>query len=159
MAWYEIEYKCGHKDRMQLYGSYKERDRRIEWYKENVICPACRAARQKEEAAQQKKADSEAGLPNLSGSPKQIQWAVMLRKAYMDKLEDAFMRRQTEESPDVIRIVSREIVLGKQTEAKWWIDHRDMSALAILKGACKLEGLDSPEKRATFAAGEQPKSC
>ena len=155
MAWYEIEYKCGHKDRMQLYGSYRERDRRIAWYKENVICPACRAAKQKEEAAQQKKADSEAGLPALSGSQKQIQWAVMLRKAYMDKLEDAFVRRQTEEPPDVIRIVSREIVLGKQTEAKWWIEHRDMSALSILKGACKLEGLDSPEKRADFTKTEK----
>ena len=152
MAWYEIEYKCGHTDRMQLYGPYAERNRKIEWYKENVICPACKAARQKEEAAQQIKTDTEAGLPALSGSPKQIQWAVMLRKAYMDKLEDAFVRRQTEESPDVIRIVSREVVLGKQTEAKWWIDHRDMSALAMLKGACKLEGLDSPEKRAAFAA-------
>lgn len=155
MAWYEIEYKCGHKDRMQLYGPYKERDRRIAWYKENVICPACRAAKQKEEAAQQKKADSEAGLPALSGSPKQIQWAVMLRKAYMDKLEDTFVRMQTEESPDVIRIVSREVVLGKQTEAKWWIDHRDMSALSILKGACKLEGLDSPEKRIQFASDKK----
>ena len=55
MAWYEIEYKCGHKDRMQLYGPYTERNRRIEWYKENVICPDCRAAKQKEEAEQQKK--------------------------------------------------------------------------------------------------------
>lgn len=155
MAWYEIEYKCGHTDRMQLYGPYKERDRRIAWYKENVICPACRAAKQKEDVAQQKKADLEARLPALSGSPKQIQWAVMLRKAYMDKLEDALLRMQTEESPDVIRIVSREIVLGKQTEAKWWIDHRDMSALSILKGACKQEGLDSPEKRIQFASDKK----
>lgn len=155
MAWYEIEYKCGHKDRMQLYGPYAERNRKIEWYKENVICPNCRAATQKEEAEQQKKADAESGLPALSGSPKQIQWAVMLRKAYMDKLEDAFVRRQTEESPDVIRTVSRQIILGKQTEAKWWIDHRDMSALSILKGACKLEGLDSPEKRADFTKTEK----
>lgn len=155
MAWYEIEYKCGHTDRMQLYGPYKERNRKIEWYKENVICPAGRAAKQKEEAEQQKKADAESGLPSLSGSPKQIQWAVMLRKAYVDNLEDAFVRMQTEESPDVIRTVSRQIVLGKQTEAKWWIDHRDMSALSILKGTCKLEGLDSPKKRADFVANEE----
>lgn len=25
MAWYEIEYKCGHKDRMQLYGPYTDK--------------------------------------------------------------------------------------------------------------------------------------
>lgn len=75
MAWYEIEYKCGHKDRMQLYGPYTERNRKIEWYKENVICSDCRAAKQKEEAAQQKKADAESGLPELSGSPKRFPYS------------------------------------------------------------------------------------
>jgi hypothetical protein len=43
MAKYEINYKCGHKGTVDLYGKHKDRERKIEWL-ESDMCPNCKAA-------------------------------------------------------------------------------------------------------------------
>lgn len=53
MAKYDVTYMCGHEETMQLYGPYKERERKIEYYRENMLCPACykkEKEKEKEEA-------------------------------------------------------------------------------------------------------------
>ena len=41
MAKYTAEYSCGHSGEVQLYGPHKERERKLEWYKDRASCPAC----------------------------------------------------------------------------------------------------------------------
>ena len=42
MAKYNIKYACGHREHeIVLFGKHTERDRKIEWYENNVVCPAC----------------------------------------------------------------------------------------------------------------------
>lgn len=53
MAKYDVTYMCGHEETMQLYGPCKERQRKIEYYRENMLCPECykkEKQREKEEA-------------------------------------------------------------------------------------------------------------
>ena len=43
MAKYNVEFECGHEEQVELFGKYKERERRIEYYK-TCKCSTCRAA-------------------------------------------------------------------------------------------------------------------
>lgn len=84
MAKYEVTYKCGHKGIVELFGKESERQRKIEWYEENCICPECYAAEQaaKREAEAQKYA-----LPELVGTEKQVAWAEKIRSKFVDLRE------------------------------------------------------------------------
>lgn len=41
MAKYKITYKCGHEGTVELFGKYKDRDSRMKWMSENMVCPDC----------------------------------------------------------------------------------------------------------------------
>ncbi len=41
MAWYEIEYSCGHTVRQQQYGKGAERERYRDWAAKSGTCPEC----------------------------------------------------------------------------------------------------------------------
>jgi len=49
MAWYEINYACGHSGREQLYGKTDSRESYVEWAEQNKICPECWAKKKEEE--------------------------------------------------------------------------------------------------------------
>lgn len=38
---YDITYSCGHKGTIELFGKYKDRDRKIEWLEYKGLCPEC----------------------------------------------------------------------------------------------------------------------
>lgn len=42
MAWTSIVYKCGHNGETQMYGPCREREQKVRWYRESVLCPDCR---------------------------------------------------------------------------------------------------------------------
>ena len=75
MAWYTINYNCGHTERVQLYGAHKDRYAKIEAM-ERRACPECEA-----KAAQERAASD--GLPTLTGSDKQIGWAADIRARWL----------------------------------------------------------------------------
>lgn len=50
MMWYDVTYKCGHEDRVQLYGKGKDRERKLWWYANVAVCPCCYKKQQDEEA-------------------------------------------------------------------------------------------------------------
>ena len=136
MAWYTINYTCGHSDREQLYGKETERQKHIAWAERNKMCPQCYRAeqdRQRATALETAKAES-SGLPTLAGSEKQIAWAMTIRAAAKAKLETAVglyskawsdrPEARTAEHPapeDVAAFAARVL---RQTEAKYWIDNR-----------------------------------
>jgi len=65
MAWYEVNYSCGHSDRIQLYGKHTEREKRIK-YLEGTLCPDCYWKKIQEETKQTTK---EFEMPELTGTP------------------------------------------------------------------------------------------
>ena len=92
MAKYDVKFSCGHTETIQLVGKIKERERRIEWLENHGLCSECYEAEKKRQFEEQnKKAAEEAkeyGLPELSGTEKQVAWATTLRQQFIDKVND-----------------------------------------------------------------------
>jgi hypothetical protein len=144
MAQYTITHTCGHVETVNLYGPGYERERKIAWL-EGQECRDCYKARQN--AAGREYSDAH-GLPELTGSEKQIAWAHTLRmqahKAFsaQDAVAEVLsylrgraqqfgltveMVKATGYGPEEFRgLVQREIdkVFAGETEAGWWIDSR-----------------------------------
>src|SRR5690606_15836170 len=144
MAWYYIDYACGHTDREQIYGPMKRR----QWIadrKAQGLCPECRknerAARIKTEQELAAKEAEEMGMPKLTGTEKQVAWAIVIRqksvKMFEKILEDLeqdedhrkFVERKTGVTKEDIEYVY-ERIFDKQTKASWWIDNRSSFELA-----------------------------
>lgn len=101
MAWQNPKHICGHSgERYQAYGHHTGRERQLAAIEAHP-CPNCRQI----VAAQSAQV---AGLPMLSGSPKQIAWASDLRERALRLLP-----------------VERTEKLRPETSAKWWIDNRN----------------------------------
>ena len=120
---YTVKRKCGHEERIALFGSYNSRQKQLEW-EASKLCKACYI----EEKKQAEKTDAESlGLPELTGSEKQIAWANSIRlewaKPFLAKL-DSWRERGADEA-DIERCRQAFLaVLSNRTEAKWWIDHQ-----------------------------------
>ena len=118
MAKYTINHTCGHQVTIQLFGAYKDRERRIA-YLETCECDECRKAKANAAAAAAKE---ERGLSDLTGSEKQVAWANTIReKAY--KALDGLEPFNTNDKTKAL-FSSWRAKLDSQTEAKWWIDNR-----------------------------------
>ena len=129
MAKYDVTHRCGHTVTVQLVGPHKERARRIEWMRTNH-CFSC----DNEIAAQAaRETASKAGLPALTGSPKQIAWAETLRakkitefEAAADVLGKKYIARSKAaraELADALALLHHE-VFG-EAASRYWIDARD----------------------------------
>lgn len=90
MAKYTIDHSCGHEQTHDLIGRHKDRDRKIAWL-ETTLCADCYRAkieREREEQAQKAAQDAqEVGLPDLTGTEKQIRWALQLRSEFLAPFE------------------------------------------------------------------------
>ena len=127
MAQYEITYRCGHTDTVQIYGTntHGERERKAASYGYRD-CPACQAAK----AGQ---ANKDAGLATLEGSDKQVAWAEEIRGKYMpryaqERQEWAEHGATAEQLAKVDKVLAW---LKGQTSAAWWIDNRFSSSTAL----------------------------
>lgn len=49
MAWTSIVYKCGHNGETQMYGPCREREQKVRWYRESVLCPDCKEEKAKKD--------------------------------------------------------------------------------------------------------------
>jgi hypothetical protein len=132
MAKYSVDHTCGHTETHQLVGPHKERDRKIAWL-ETTLCSECWRAEQErqraEASAKAAEANQSAGLPDLTGSEKQIAWAESIRRPISDFLgvaETEMLTRFTcspearDELAGAIALVVDQV--RGQTAAKWWID-------------------------------------
>lgn len=137
MAKYDISYRCGHTNVVNLIGQYKYREKFIEDSK-NLLCRDCyRVKMQKEREQEWEKARldaSEHGYPELEGSPKQINWAMCIRKEKMAQLQEAkfWISKQYHETVDIyMALVTLEEIRDKN-HAAWWIDRRQWRLVDIL---------------------------
>jgi hypothetical protein len=92
MAWYDIDYRCGHSGREQMYGKTSLRQGRADWIGKNHDCPKCYTAVLEAERVNKIEESKTAGeqaknmlvsdgvrLAPLTGSEKQIAWAEQIR--------------------------------------------------------------------------------
>lgn len=114
--------KCGNTFYVRVDGhSRREADSKAEWasgwYDE---CPDCRAARKEKEREDYYEAASKRDYPDLTGSEKQIKWAITLRAKRMDQLEKIKNNVAKKELfADFMAWIAKE-----HTNSAWWIDHR-----------------------------------
>jgi hypothetical protein len=132
---YLVAFSCGHEETVELFGPTKDRNRKIDYYKNYGLCSACyKAKKNSREENDFAEAEKMFGtLPKLRGTAKQIAWAESLRRkmavfAYkyirdhggMDAMMTKFMKWMFEDEA--------------HTDAKFWIDNRyDMESLDFLR--------------------------
>ncbi|GHV45324.1 hypothetical protein FACS1894204_04160 [Synergistales bacterium] len=125
MAKYDIVYSCGHEGRVDIIGPTKDRQRKADWYASG-LCPECyEAKKQADRATELEKAKQNAvemELPELTGSDKQVAWAMKIRDVFVANISNC-----KEPGKDFGKRLLNVIIEGNlaQTTAKWWIDWRD----------------------------------
>jgi hypothetical protein len=136
MAKYNVNHTCGHAETHALFGKSSERDRKISWL-ETTLCGECFAKKRETENAAAAIVAAEkngaAGLPALTGSPKQIAWAETIRATALAAIEreeaqmlaglPALTPEIREEVCDALALIASEP--RGQSEARWWIDRRE----------------------------------
>lgn len=125
MAKYTVEYSCGHWGEVNLYGPGKERERKIEWFKNQALCPDCYKASKNAVTAK-----ANVGFADLEGSDKQIVWALDIRGKYMADAKQrmaniARNRGLTDEAAMTAWENNLCELVNKVTTAKWWIENRN----------------------------------
>ena len=124
MAQYTINHVCGHTEVHQIYGTnaHGERDRKEAWLATQP-CSECRQAqREAERAEATAKATEQAAklaMPELTGSEKQVAWALAIRATALEGLKKELVKPE----------LAAQIV-ALETSAKWWIENRTFIGFA-----------------------------
>lgn len=119
---YDVTYACGHTGTVQILGPEKERARKLD-YLTRCSCPECQKV---EKNAALSEYENAAGLPELTGTEKQINWARKLRQEQLTGVEEFMARFKTDEQTAAFIKW-----LKGQTEAKFWIENRDKTPQKI----------------------------
>lgn len=151
MAWYYGTYSCGHEGRVNVIGPGKDRQWKIDREFEGM-CPDCyKKWLEEEKERKNKEAESKSEsmeLPELTGTEKQVKWAVTLRVDFIENIdkkltswmEKTGSKRIVLEEGNMEDIVAtREEIMeaidygcSKHTEAKFWIDRRDLQYVTMI---------------------------
>ena len=151
-----IHHACGHTMLHPFYGDddfvWAERCLQLA----SSPCALCQAAQHQQEREQRtmqaRLQARDRGLPPLEGSDKQVAWAEGIRMeafAAIDKVlnwADKVAEQACEEDPDhwdaLRHGMQRAIAwLEQQTDAKWWIDHRQAMANNLDSGRAMLSAI------------------
>ena len=117
-------------------GPHKRRQSSIEWAKKEGLCPDSEAARQQTDREREstQAANAAAGLPALTGTPKQVAWAETIRTKALASPSNQVPRCTTDGDLDELVTRTEQVLevavaarreLEMQTSAKWWIGQRD----------------------------------
>jgi len=149
MAKYTITRRCGHDEAHNICGPVEERDGKAEWLESGL----CRECWLKEQAEARQAANVIAaaankgnGLPTLSGSPKQVDWAEIIRAEKLREIDTHYAQMlQKWASMDLTTSQTEQIERGKvmfatglaalksESRAAWWIDNKDRPGRLIVK--------------------------
>lgn len=128
-------YACGHEGVVDIYGPGKDR----EWKKENEfsrLCPECREKARQQERDEANKIATEAaiemGLPELTGTEKQVAWATTIRNDFVNSVNEALKKNPgrkitvAESKIDINDWVQAfDVLVEEKTTSKFWIDNRE----------------------------------
>lgn len=135
MAKYHVDYSCGHRGEIVLFGPTKNREWRLEKEKENT-CSDCYEKQLAEQGAIAAQENAVAGMPPLHGTEKQVLWAERIRNAAMKMLESMEITPQTlfclcNASQDDIDLAIHAMMCKEK--ASWWIDNRTVfNSIAVV---------------------------
>lgn len=143
MAWYYGTFSCGHEGRTNIIGPQKNR----EWIKEQRfkgLCPDCYKKKMEEEREEaNRKAEEktkEMELPKLTGTEKQIAWAIKLRIKFIDEVteiadtrEERYFKLHNKHSKRAQRYrETLNYIIEKETSSKFYIDNRIYDAIELI---------------------------
>lgn len=144
MAKYDVKMSCGHVVTVQLFGKMDDRYKKIDWLEKNGVCTECQKAQKAQEHAEAtakaaEKATAE-NLPALTGSEKQINWALTIRAEKMADLDTVYNKIVAAANDDADKIANAKLdlqafkkVFASFTDAKFWIDNRNYSVKEIIR--------------------------
>ena len=122
-----IIHACGHEQAHHLTGFDSQQERKAKWLK-TTTCRDCFVAEKRAEevaaAASSSAAVSHLVLPPLTGTDRQISWASTIRTKRLAAL--------TNLNSDGACYACLQV-----TDAKWWIDHRDLTDVDLMAAATK----------------------
>jgi hypothetical protein len=125
MAQYEISHQCGHTETVQIYGTNVsgERRQRAAWLATQP-CKNCRPEQQQRDHEARNEAAAaqaaEDGLPDLTGTPKQVAWAVTIRQETLAHLRQGLGRYDDGTAEAAMDLYRR--IAARETSASAWID-------------------------------------
>lgn len=123
MAKYTVTRACGHEETVELFGKHRDREWRIENVEAMKLCYDCYQTEREKENAKAAAEAAEIGLPELTGSEKQIGWAEKIRLDAVNQFNGEFLRGTGESAKETFAEVM-DYVLQNRTAASWWIDNR-----------------------------------
>jgi len=127
--------KCGTNYNVQMYGKHSDRDyRAANW---QGLCENCKAA----EISDAAKDNAVSALP-LTGSEKQIKWAMQIRDKAMAEVMAFVAEYRPKIKPEHLDTISpafdrAEKMPENHPEASWWIDRRDIDWADLVKSEIK----------------------
>lgn len=127
MAWYYGAYRCGHEGRANIPGPVRNRQYVADG-KFSGLCPNCyeeklRTDRENEREAAHRQS-VEMNLPELSGSEKQVAWAIVLRQNLVDYIHEQIGLAGREGKQEAVNDLNSfmEYIFNKYTKASFFID-------------------------------------
>lgn len=154
MAKYQVTMACGHTVEIQLYGKESDRDKKIAWLEKHGLCTECqKAAKAAEHAEATAKAAEKAmaeNLPELTGTEKQINWALTIRAEKLAEIDSLKAKGLKDIEAQAIKNV-----LASNTEAKFWIDNRDLDAKSIIQANKMVDAIKAEVENLKKAAEEK----
>ena len=134
MAFYPVEFSCGHTHDISFSGTDDERNSAIKYYKQFKKCFKCdKEERNKNYNERVEKAVQEnCLLISLEGSEKQIAWAEVVRADKIREIDELYSGKILSDKgqkllDDTIKLLERE------DDAVFWIDIRDDLPKIILR--------------------------
>ena len=121
-----ITHACGHEQAHYLTGFASQQERKARWL-QTTKCRTCFVADKRSEqagaAARSDAAIAHLALPQLAGSERQVAWATTIRAGRLAALIAAPATNGDDQA------------LVAVTDAKWWIDNRDLTDTDLLAKA------------------------
>jgi len=137
-----IIHACGHEQAHHLTGFESQQERKARWLK-TTTCRDCFVAEKRAEeaaaAALSKAVISHLDLPLLTGTDRQISWASTIRTKRFAAL--------TNLNSDGACYACLQV-----TDAKWWIDHRDLMDMDLMAVATQAADIQSATAVTTVTA-------
>ncbi|MDQ0840044.1 hypothetical protein [Sphingomonas faeni] len=128
-----IIHACGHEQAHHLTGFESQQERKAKWLK-TTTCRDCFVAEKRAEevaaATSSSAAVSHLVLPPLTGTDRQISWASTIRIKRLAAL--------TNPNNDADCCACLQV-----TDAKWWIDYRDLTDADLVAAATKASGIQN----------------
>jgi len=139
MAKHTIDRACWHSEVVKMRGS----EERLNLKLRRERARTCRPCYIESQRAQAEAAAEAEGLPALTGTPKQIAWALALRhealsdaEAHLDHLrESGQLKGRVMKDTELFEAQKERVLepLKAQSEAAWWIDRRHDSPVTLLE--------------------------